>query len=79
MSKHSCPDCGGEYESGFVLDFGHSGPKRQVWQRGNPEDATFLGMKISPGVVKPSPEKMLPITTFRCTQCGLLKFYAVPE
>jgi len=76
MEKLLCPDCGGMMEAGFVPDFSYLQVMQTCWHRGTPEDATFLGMKVAQGGIKHDPKRMIRITTYRCTGCGLLRSYA---
>ena len=78
MSYQVCPDCGTAMEEGFVPDFTYGGIAQMVWHRGEPESARILGMKT--GSVKVDRNEFVPITAYRCTGCGLLRFHAkVPD
>ena len=73
--QNCCPDCNGEMELGFVPAESYGAVMPVCWQKGSPESKSFLGIKAGLGI-KYDPDKMLPITAYRCTDCGLLKFYA---
>lgn len=74
MSDQSCPDCGTAMERGFVPDFAYGAITQMVWHRGEPESSRILGMKT--GSVKVDKKEFVPITAYRCTGCGVLRFYA---
>ena len=68
MAK-SCPRCGRGMEEGFLVDSSDGGmPTVGGWHRGKP-DKRWWGVKT----VK---REQLPITSWRCTSCGLLENYA---
>ena len=70
MSAKNCPECGGEMEEGFVADRGHyEYVKPSDWVEGAPETSFWSGTKTKG-------KARYPIVTFRCEQCGFLKFYA---
>ena len=73
--KKRCPDCDSEMERGFIPLRGHDGGLQQSqWHRGDPEEGKFLGLT---GFMKINKSLLKPITCFRCTNCGLLKYYAI--
>ena len=77
MSESTCPDCGKAMEKGFVPDFAYAAIAQMVWHRGEPEPAHLLGIKTG---VKVDKKEFVPITSYRCTGCGVLRFYAqVPD
>ena len=61
-------------EEGFLPDYSHAGPIEALWHRGRPEQVLFFGF-VTAGT-KIDKTKLLTITAFRCTKCGLLKSYA---
>jgi len=62
-----CSECAGETEVGFILDFTHSGVVQQKWARGPVVRKWIGGVKT---------DVTLPVETYRCKSCGLLKSYA---
>ena len=77
MSESTCTDCGKGMEKGFVPDFAYAAIAQMVWHRGEPEPAHFIGLKSG---IKVDKKEFVPITTYRCTGCGVLRFYAqVPD
>jgi len=63
-----CIKCGGELESGFLLDrsvFAH-GPLRWV-------EAAQLGLKVTPKAGSPG---QIEVDAYRCVNCGFLELYA---
>jgi hypothetical protein len=65
----SCPRCGGSMEQGYILDesYGKIGP--QKWVGGAPEFSIWTGLKLRG-------KQRLPVTAYRCRQCGFLESYA---
>lgn len=76
MTTRRCPDCDGEMEDGFVPDFSYATVKQTCWHPGKPEGLTFFGMKGVDPSIKCDPEKIIPITTYRCRECHVLRAYA---
>lgn len=73
----TCPDCGGTMEVGFLPEVSHKGMVGMtVWQAGPPDPQKFLGLIVTG--VKVDWKHVIPVTTFRCQRCGLLKSYATP-
>lgn len=60
-------------EKGFVPDFAYAAIAQMVWHQGEPEPAKFIGLTSG---IKVDRKQFVPITVFRCTGCGLLRFYA---
>lgn len=55
---------------GFILDRGHGNSLApSQWQDGEPERSFWKGLKTSG-------HQQLPVTTYRCGQCGYLEAYA---
>ena len=79
----TCADCQEEMESGFIPDASYSGALRTNWHRGRPDEKKFLGLRIPSGMgsefalIKYDSTQMMPVTTYRCPQCGLLRSYAL--
>ena len=71
-----CPDCGEPMEEGWTTDANFASFTQTCWHRDPPEVETRLG---SPVGTKATRAKMVPITSFRCPKCGLLKSYALPK
>ena len=64
-SKHICGSCAGEMEKGFVGVKTNNGEEsREDWGTG----ISFLGTGLN---------NSIPVTTFRCRNCGLLESYAI--
>ncbi len=64
-------------EKGFVPDFAYAVVAQMVWHKGEPVPSYILGIKNG---VKVNNKEFLPITAYRCTGCGVLRFYArVPD
>ena len=68
-----CPRCRGRMERGYTYDAGHyDAGKVAKWVEGPPERSIWTGLKTKD-------RDVLPITTYRCEQCGYLESYARPE
>jgi len=77
MTEPKCTDCGTPMEEGFIPDLNHAAIAQTTWHRGKPEPTRFLGIKTG---VKVDKKEFVPITAYRCTSCGVLRFYArMPE
>jgi hypothetical protein len=55
---------------GFVPDNTYGKKLQSRWVAGAPEESFWSGIKVRGDV---------PIVTWRCPKCGLLKSYAVPD
>ena len=67
----ACLRCRGPMEQGFVPDRGdYSVPGLQTWVAGAPEKSLWSGIKMKG-------KQVIPVTTFRCTNCGFLESHAV--
>ena len=75
MTVQKCADCDSDMVLGFAPNLTHSGFVQLKWHKGEPEDSRFLGLKTG---VKIDQRELVPMTAYRCTNCGLLKFYANP-
>jgi predicted Zn-ribbon and HTH transcriptional regulator len=79
-SPKNCPECNAEMEIGFVPDASFMGAWQTCWHRGPAEKASSVFDQLKSGAgIKYDRKEMVPITACRCTQCGLLKFYAVEK
>lgn len=57
-------------EPGYLLDRGPSGMVVTTWVAGAPERSRWTGLKFK--------DRMnLPVTTFRCPNCGCLESFAL--
>ena len=67
-----CPKCNDQMAQGFLYE--SEGPKRMVstWVEGAPEKSFWQNTKVPK-------EKIVPIGTYRCSECGFLESYARPE
>jgi len=72
---HKCPDCGGVMEEGFIPDSTYGAVLQTHWHRGTAEKTSFLGIDTGAKIDR---SKMLPICSCRCSDCGLLRFFAKP-
>ena len=78
MSEQTCPDCGTGMEKGFVPNFFYAAVLQMVWHKGESEPAHFMGLKATG--IKVDKKEFVPITAYRCTGCGVLRFFAqVPD
>jgi hypothetical protein len=60
-------------ESGWVPDNTHSGLQRENWCPGEPQPSFWTGLAVE------KRDKVIPVTTFRCPNCGHLESYAIPQ
>ncbi|MDX1439295.1 MAG: PF20097 family protein [Rubricoccaceae bacterium] len=65
----TCLRCGGEMEEGFALDETHGGVKQSRWISGPPRKSIWTGLKLGG-------KRKLPISAYRCMNCGFLDLYA---
>lgn len=68
--SHPCPKCGGEMVKGWLPDAAGRGVLRSVWTAGDPQRG-FFG-----SIVYPKRNATLPISAFRCCDCGFIEHYA---
>jgi predicted RNA-binding Zn-ribbon protein involved in translation (DUF1610 family) len=67
--SHACPNCTSDMELGFVPDH-YAQIIQSHWHPGTASAKTITGnLKLDKNL-------MIPITTFRCPQCGLLVQFA---
>jgi hypothetical protein len=58
---------------GFLIDRGHANSARvSSWAEGAPERSFWSGTRVHADAV-------VPVGTFRCSNCGFLESYARPE
>jgi len=69
----NCPDCGSNMVEGFIPDATYGAVLQAGWHAGKPEESSFFGLKTG---IRYDKEVVMPITTYRCTHCGLLRSYA---
>jgi hypothetical protein len=74
----NCPDCSVPMEIGCLPEVAHQGITGwTTYLPGIPPEQRFLGLFKTGGIVVDW-KKVIPVTVFRCPDCGLLKAYAVP-
>lgn len=69
--KRQCNKCGGTRERGYISN-PHTGPKTDLWVKGSarrPFWDVFLMKSVT----------YYPTRAYRCSSCGHLEFYALPE
>ena len=66
----NCPDCGSEMDKGFLLDHNFTTIFQTYWHKDEP-------VTNKKGVVKADKKSIIPVISYKCTKCGLLKHYAV--
>lgn len=75
-----CSDCGGDMEAGFIPDVTYGGVAQSCWHKGDAKaKKTFRERLRSGSGVKYDPKLMVALTAFRCSQCGLVKLYALSK
>ncbi|MDX1420931.1 MAG: PF20097 family protein [Rubricoccaceae bacterium] len=65
----TCIRCGGEMEEGYLLDETHGGYRTTRWVEGAAEKSIWTGLKTKG-------RRKLPLTAYRCVQCGAVDLYA---
>jgi hypothetical protein len=75
-STKNCPKCNGLMTIGFIADRG-SNISRFVaeWIEGEPEKVRYLG--TSGSNLEVEGRRKLPISSFRCEDCGYLEAFAL--
>ena len=69
-----CPVCGGNFEEGFILDFGYFKPQYvSRWVEGEPK---MVGISRVPAFTD---RRNYYIEASRCTGCGYLSLFANKE
>lgn len=67
-----CPKCPGKMEEGFVLDQTYGANTQSAWIEGEPVRSFWTGVKLKG-------KDRIPVTTLRCSRCGYLESYAIPN
>ena len=70
----NCPDCDTEMTEGFLPDTIEGASVQSHWHAGPVKPRKFLGM---PNGVQVHSFKTLPLTAYRCADCGLVRLYAL--
>ena len=73
MKPEKCRRCDGELEIGFIVDHMLGSRLQLSWGKGKP------ARSMMSGVVSPSGLDPVPITTYRCKECGLLESYVFED
>jgi hypothetical protein len=60
-------------ESGWVPDNTQAGFMQQNWSAGEPQPSFWTGLKVE------KKDQVVPVTTLRCSKCGYLESYAIPQ
>lgn len=73
MTAHTeCPTCRVAMEAGFLIDKAdYNVPEQQEWAEGTVEHSFWSGLSLKG-------REKLPVVTYRCPSCGLLRSYAPP-
>jgi hypothetical protein len=74
MSEYKCTRCDGKMEAGYIPDWTYGQIKSPVWYKGEPVSHWFGGLSFS--IRK---KTGLPVTTYRCADCGYLENFAFAE
>lgn len=64
----ACLRCKTTMEPGFIADSNQSGFLQERWYAGDPQSG-FWGLKMKR-------DQLVPVTTYRCPNCGYLEAYA---
>lgn len=72
LHQPECRQCRQPMERGYGLDHTHGGVYRGSWAPGEPHESWWTGLKLDKA-------GRLPITMFRCPDCGRLESYAWPD
>jgi len=68
----TCPKCSGTMLEGYTIDKGYGAFFQEIWLAGRPRSGWF-------GVSVPSTAVPIPVSRYRCENCGYLEFYARKE
>ena len=66
-----CPKCSAVMERGHIPDMTYGSVLQSRWSRGDPEKRFLGGIKWKRGA-------QIPMTAYRCAQCGYVELYARP-
>jgi len=69
-----CPDCEVDMVEGFLPDNAHLANLQIYWHPGPAKQTKFLGMDNG---VKVQGRRTIPVSAFRCAQCGLIRLYGL--
>jgi hypothetical protein len=65
-----CPKCQHPMNLGFIAPRSVESSDITRWVEGEPERSFWKSLKVPP-------EKIFPVTTYRCVSCGFLEAYAL--
>lgn len=65
-----CQKCQKTMEEGYVPDIGYGNVQLASWSPGTPEGRRYMGG------IKMRTQDLLPLTAFRCPNCGYVELYA---
>lgn len=66
-----CERCNRSMETGFLIDHGHGAAYPGAWVAGIAKWSRWLGLQVRR-------EQKMPVTTYRCPECGVLQSFARP-
>lgn len=66
---HSCRRCEGTMEEGLLIEWSLGAQRQLGWGKGPPQTGILRASIASTGL------DPFPVTTWRCTDCGLLESY----
>ncbi len=73
----NCSDCGDSMELGFIPDSTYGALLQSRWHPGEAKQLKVFGMELPR--LETNISEFVPITAYRCSGCGLLKFFANQE
>ena len=76
MEPPTCPDCEQVMQIGFIPDSTDGAFLQTRWHLGEMKSRGGI-FKLIPAALRCNVKSMIPITTYRCTKCGLLKSFAL--
>lgn len=68
-----CPKCDRVMDRGHLPDMGHAQVFQSSWAPGEPEARRFIGG------IKYHEAEVIPLSVYRCPDCGFLELYARPD